>query len=103
MNTALSPDGTALPILTTGYNTGFYTQAADGTAIVWPALDPTTGKPTSTTTPNAEWVFVYDVRGQKPVQKQRINIPNMFNRSGNCQMEGIIYENGVPIRFCTKG
>jgi hypothetical protein len=26
-----------------------------------------------------------------------------FNRSGNCQMEGIIYENGVPIRFCTKG
>jgi hypothetical protein len=27
----------------------------------------------------------------------------MFNRSGNCQMEGIIYENGVPIRVCTKG
>jgi DNA-binding transcriptional regulator YbjK len=21
----------------------------------------------------------------------------------NCQMEGIIYQNGVPIRFCTKG
>jgi hypothetical protein len=21
----------------------------------------------------------------------------------NCQMEGIIYENGAPIRFCTKG
>jgi len=21
----------------------------------------------------------------------------------NCQMEGTIYENGVPIRFCTKG
>src|ERR1700722_1394647 len=21
----------------------------------------------------------------------------------NCQMEGIMYENGVPIRFCTKG
>ena len=21
----------------------------------------------------------------------------------NCQMEGVIYENGVPIRFCTKG
>lgn len=27
----------------------------------------------------------------------------MFNRSGNCQMEGIIYEKGVPIRYCTKG
>jgi hypothetical protein len=23
--------------------------------------------------------------------------------TANCQMEGIIYENGVPIRFCTKG
>jgi hypothetical protein len=21
----------------------------------------------------------------------------------NCQVEGIVYENGVPIRFCTKG
>jgi hypothetical protein len=27
----------------------------------------------------------------------------MFNRSENCKMEGIIYENGVRIRFCTKG
>jgi YVTN family beta-propeller protein len=79
VNTALSPDGTALLILTTGYNTGFSTQAADGTPIVWPALDPTTGQPTSTTTPNAEWVFVYDVRHGKPVQKQKINIPNTYH------------------------
>ncbi len=24
-------------------------------------------------------------------------------RKANCQIEGIIYENGVPIRVCTKG
>jgi YVTN family beta-propeller protein len=79
VSTALSPDGTALLILTTGYNTGFSTQAADGTSIVWPALDPTTGMPTSTTTPNAEWVFVFDVRQGAPVQKQLINIPNTYH------------------------
>ena len=79
VNTALSPDGTALLILTTGYNTGFNTQASDGSPILWPALDPLTGKPTSTTTPNAEWVYVFDVRGPRPVQKQLINIPNTYH------------------------
>jgi YVTN family beta-propeller protein len=78
VNTALSPDGTALLILTTGYNTGFNTQGPSGTPIVWAALDPITGLPTSTTTSNAEWVFVFDVRGATPVQKQLINIPNTY-------------------------
>ncbi|MGA3087463.1 MAG: bifunctional YncE family protein/alkaline phosphatase family protein [Terriglobales bacterium] len=79
VTTALSPDGTALLVLTTGYNTGFYTQGADGTAILWPALYPLTGLPSSTLTPNAEWVFVFDVRGAQPVQKQLINIPNTYH------------------------
>jgi len=79
VNTALSPDGTALLIVTTGYNTGFYTQGPDGTAITWAALDPLTGIPSSTSTPNAEWVFVFDVRGATPVQKQLINIPNTYH------------------------
>jgi YVTN family beta-propeller protein len=78
VTTALSPDGTALLILTTGYNTGFNTQGPDGTPIVWAALDPLTGISSSTTTPNAEWVFVFDVRGTKPVKKQQINIPNTY-------------------------
>ncbi|MGA8439185.1 MAG: alkaline phosphatase family protein [Candidatus Sulfotelmatobacter sp.] len=78
VNTALSPDGTALLILTTGYNTGFDTQDSSGTPILWNALDPLTGLPTSTTTPNAEWVFVFDVRGARPIQKQLINIPNTY-------------------------
>jgi hypothetical protein len=34
VNTALSPDGTALLISTTGYNTDFYTQGPDGTPIL---------------------------------------------------------------------
>jgi hypothetical protein len=79
VNTALSPDGTALLILTTGYNTGFYTQGPNGTPILYAALDPITGKQTSTMTPNAEWVFVFDVRGTEPVQKQLINIPNTYH------------------------
>ncbi len=79
VNSALSPDGTALLILTTGYNTGFNTQGPDGTPILWAALDPLTGMPSSTTTPNAEWVFIFDVRGPKPVQKQLINIPNTYH------------------------
>jgi YVTN family beta-propeller protein len=79
VNTALSPDGTALLILTTGYNTGFNKQDSSGTRILWNALDPITGLATSTTTPNAEWVFVYDVRGATPVQKQLINIPNTYH------------------------
>ncbi|MFZ0799500.1 MAG: hypothetical protein WAM98_17085, partial [Terriglobales bacterium] len=79
VTTALSPDGTALLILTTGYNTGFKTQGPDGTPILWDALYPLTGLPSTTTTPNAEWVFVYDVRGAKPVQKQKINIPNTYD------------------------
>ena len=78
VTTALSPDGSALLILTTGYNTGFSTQGPSGTPITWAALDPITGMPSSTTTPNAEWVFVFDVRGKKPVRKQLINIPNTY-------------------------
>jgi YVTN family beta-propeller protein len=79
VTTALSPDGTALLIVTTGYNTGFYTQGPDGTAIVWPLFDPLTGIASSETTSNAEWVFVYDVRGAKPKQVQKINIPNTYD------------------------
>jgi len=79
VTTALSPDGTALLILTTGYNTSFYTQGPSGTPIMWAALYPTTGLPSSTMTPNAEWVFVYDVRGAQPVQTQMINIPDTYH------------------------
>jgi YVTN family beta-propeller protein len=77
VSTALSPDGTTLLILTSGYNTGFSTDT--GAPIVYPVLDPATGQPTSQTTGNAEWVFVYDVTGAAPVQKQKFNLPTAYN------------------------
>ena len=73
VSTALSPDGKTLLILTSGYNYGFYT--VSGTPIVYPILDPATGQPTGNTTPAAEWIFVYDVSGPVPVQKQKLNVP----------------------------
>ena len=79
VTTALSPDGSALLILTSGWNTQFFLQDPVISPILWNALDPVTGLPTSTTTPNAEWVFVFDVRGSKPVQKQLINVPNTYH------------------------
>src|SRR5213078_4189755 len=47
--------------------------------FTYPVLDPLTGKPSGTTTPKAEWVFVYDVTSGKLVKKQQINIPNTYN------------------------
>jgi len=43
VTSALSPDGTTLLILTTGYNTGFSKE--DGRPIAYPVLDPVTGQP----------------------------------------------------------
>jgi len=77
VTTALSPDGSTLLLLTTGYNNSFYTD--NGVPIVYPILDPQTGLPTSQTTSNAEWVLVYDVRGQVPKQVQKINIPITYD------------------------
>ena len=77
VTSALSPDGTTLLILTTGYNTGFSKE--DGRPIAYPVLDPVTGQPNGQTTGNAEWVFVYDVTGQAPVQKQKFNLPVTYN------------------------
>jgi DNA-binding beta-propeller fold protein YncE len=57
---ALSPDGRTLLILTSGYNLNF---AADGQAE--PAL-------------SEEYVFVFDVSGPSPIQRQAILIPNTF-------------------------
>jgi YVTN family beta-propeller protein len=77
VTTALSPDGTTLLILTSGSNNSFYKE--DGTAIVYDILDSTTGQPTGQTTSNAEWVFVYDVTGPVPIQKQKFNLPVTYN------------------------
>jgi YVTN family beta-propeller protein len=77
VNTALSPDGTTLLVLTSGYNTNFFTTT--GQPITHPVLDPVTGQPTTTTTPKAEWVFVFDVRNRLPRKLQQINIPDTYD------------------------
>jgi YVTN family beta-propeller protein len=77
-NTAvLSPDGSALLVLTSGFNTYFYTGAA--APITHAVLDPVTGQPSTVTTQNAEWIFLYDVRSGTPVLKQRLPLPNTYH------------------------
>jgi DNA-binding beta-propeller fold protein YncE len=60
MSEALSPDGKTLLILTSGYNL-----VKNAAAKVIPAE-------------STEWVFVYDVSGAAPVQKQALPVPNSF-------------------------
>jgi YVTN family beta-propeller protein len=78
VTTALSPDGKTLLVLTSGYNHNFNNETS-GQRLTYPVLDPQTGQPTSTTTDNAEWVFVFDTSAGKLVKKQQINIPNTYN------------------------
>jgi len=92
VTTALSPDGFTLLILTSGSNNSFYKD--DGTPIVYDVLDPTTGLRTGQTTSSAEWVFVYDVTGPVPVQKQKINLPVTYN--------GLLWD-GSGTRFYVSG
>ena len=84
---AVSPDGRTLLVLTTGFNTSInYT---NGQPILFPVLDPLTGKPATFNNPEnggapaqginqAEWVFVYDVSSGTPRRLQQIPIPNTF-------------------------
>ena len=77
MSTVLSPDGTRLLVLTSGYNANISTAA--GVAITVPYLDPTTGKPSTVTSTAWNWVFVFDVTGGKtPVKLQAIQVPDTF-------------------------
>jgi YVTN family beta-propeller protein len=76
--TTLSPDGKTLLALTSGYNQNFNTTS--GTSITYPVLDPISGAPSSVTTKQAEWVFVYSVGNDGSLAKQQqINLPNTYN------------------------
>jgi DNA-binding beta-propeller fold protein YncE len=79
MTTVLSPDGTRLLVLTSGYNKNVYPTTEGTTPLTIPYLDPTTGKPSTVTTNFWNWVFVFDVTGGKvPVKLQAIQIPDTF-------------------------
>ncbi len=75
--TALSPDGKTLIVMTTGYNTNFNNQQT-GAPFSFKIPDPVTGVATTVTTPNSEWVFVYDVTGNTPQRTQLFSIPNTY-------------------------
>ena len=77
ISTALSPDGKTLAVLTSGYNDNYFTTT--GTPITAPILDPATGQPTGKTTTTFQWLFVYDVSGTRPVQKQQIQLAAAFD------------------------
>ena len=77
VNTALSPDGQTLLVLTSGWNKN--NRLPDGTSIRFPTLDPITGAPVGTTA-LSEWVFVYAVNPDGTVTKQQqINIPSTYS------------------------
>ncbi len=74
---ALSPDGSTLLVLTSGYNTSFRT--TQNAPITHAVPDPRTGLASGVTTPNAEWIFLYDVRGAAPVLRQTLSLPNTYH------------------------
>src|SRR5262249_35575031 len=77
VNTALSPDGHTLLVLTSGWNRSNH--RSDGTSITFPTLDPNTGVAVGTNTLSG-WVFVFAINGDGSVTKlQQINVPSTFS------------------------
>jgi YVTN family beta-propeller protein len=77
ISSALSPDGKTLAVLASGYNCCFDTTS--GSPITTPYIDPTTGNPSSQTTGNFEWVYLYDVSTGPPKKTQQIQLPNAYD------------------------
>jgi YVTN family beta-propeller protein len=77
VNTALSPDGKTLLILTSGWNRN--NDQPDGTPITFPTLNPVTGMAAGTTG-NDEWVFVFHLDHHGiATKRQQISLPNTFS------------------------
>ncbi|HEY1869174.1 MAG TPA: bifunctional YncE family protein/alkaline phosphatase family protein [Candidatus Cybelea sp.] len=77
MSLSLSPDGTTLLVLTSGYNSEY--SQPDGKPIRFPVPDPLTGATSSVTSPITQWIFIYRVSADGALQPaQRIAIPDAF-------------------------
>jgi YVTN family beta-propeller protein len=77
VNTALSPDGKTLLVITSGWNRSNH--LADGTSITFPTLDPNTGAAVGTTT-LSEWIFVFSINHDGSVTKQQqVNVPSTYS------------------------
>ncbi len=77
VTTVVSPDGTALLVLTTGYDSSYLSTA--GKAIVHDVLDPVSGLATNVTTPGAQWIFVYDIRSGRPKLVHALWVPFAYD------------------------
>ncbi|MDQ6825101.1 MAG: bifunctional YncE family protein/alkaline phosphatase family protein [Candidatus Eremiobacteraeota bacterium] len=73
----ISPDGSALLVLTTGYNSTYYTLS--GAPVTHAVLDVASAKATRTRTAAAQWIFVYDIRKRIPKLVQRIELPLSYD------------------------
>ena len=77
VNTALSPNGKTLLVMTSGWNKS--NDQPNGTPINFPTLDPITGAAVGTTS-NDEWVFVYQIgKNGTATKAQQINIPDTYS------------------------
>ncbi len=77
MSLALSPDGSTLLVLTSGFNTEYH--YADGRPIRFPVRDPLTGAVSKVTTELTQWIFVYGAGADGTLKlQQRIMIPDAF-------------------------
>lgn len=77
MSLSVSPDGSTLLVLTSGYNTEY--SQPDGTPIRFPVPDPVTGATSSVTSPLTQWIFVFRVAPDGGLQlAQHIAIPDAF-------------------------
>jgi YVTN family beta-propeller protein len=77
VTTALSPDGKTLLVLTSGFNTGFFTPS--GAPITTPYIDPKTGKNSTILDSQFQWVFVFDVASGSLKKLQQIQLPNAYD------------------------
>jgi DNA-binding beta-propeller fold protein YncE len=85
VSSAVSPDGKTLLVLTSGYNRMYYANslsamafAAEGVVMPAPGVLTAPGGPAANS-PSSEYVFIYDISTDTPVQKQVVMIPNAYN------------------------
>jgi DNA-binding beta-propeller fold protein YncE len=82
VTTAISPDGNTLLILTSGFNSQNFTS----------------GPNKGSTNPEEanEYIFVFDISGGKPLQKQVLQVPNAFDGLGFNPSGKEFYVSGGP-------
>ena len=87
VSSVVSPDGKTLLVLTSGYNRIFYANSLSAMAFAAEGVR-NARKPgrahqlpagSAANSPSSEYVFIYDISTDTPVQKQVVKIPNAYN------------------------